>query len=185
MNYVAIDIETSGFNDGIHDILQIALVEYKDLLFTPTGVKFVSYIKPVNPKIYDVAAYEQNKINLEWLLKSAPTPAQVRKSFLEWKYELFGDEKLLPLGHNYDGFDKMFIKKWLSDLYNDVFDYHSRDSWKIADICKTLGKIPTSIKCNLGALSSYFNLPNEGIHHAYEDCLLSLDIYRKCLELLK
>jgi DNA polymerase III epsilon subunit-like protein len=179
----AIDVETTGLVKGKHEIIEIACI-ICDIDLVPFNLFFKSYIKPVNIALISPKAMEINKIDLNMLLKSAPTSSQVRSEFIMWKNELFGDTKLQPLGHNFDGFDKGFLELWLGDIYTDIFDHHSMDSCKVARICKDIGILPVE-RCNLPTLKDHFAINIGKLHSAYGDCLITIEIYRQLVKLLK
>ena len=180
----AIDVETTGLDPNFHNMIELGIVPYDDKFRPLKGIKFLSRIKLVNDYAIDPKALEINKITLSELEK-APTSSQVRSMFLEWKYQIFGDEKLLPLGHNYAGFDKLFIQRWLGDFYGKIFDYHSKDSWQVADICQQIGLIDDDEDLRLETLRDYLKIDIPQLHSAYFDALCSLEVYKKCITMLR
>lgn len=183
MANVAIDIETTSLDKNIGSIIEIAIIQY-DIDFRPMlGIKFISKIKPVTQYGIDPEALKVNNLTLEEL-NDAPTAAQVRNMFLEWKDGIFGEEKLKPLGHNYAGFDQIFLEKWLGDYYYKIFNHHSRDSVQIADIVRDLNKLDCP-SLSLNALVKHFSINTGKLHRAEIDALCSLEIYRRCMFLLR
>ena len=83
----------------------------------------------------------------------------------------------------YDGFDKPFLKLWLNDIYGDIFDYHSEDSHKLANLCSKLGLIKVE-NCKLDTLKKYFSIPGTS-HDALTDARTSLSVYRNLFNLLE
>lgn len=171
----AIDVETTGLSSGIHEIVQIAVIPYKDYL--PFG-KFVAYVKPF--KRVDPKALEVNGLTME-MLNMMPTPAQVRACFLDWKRDFLGPDKITPLGHNYGGFDLGFLKAFFSDdLYNSIFDYHYDDSMIFARGLIKAGKLP-KMSCSLKSLKEHFKIESKA-HDAYEDAVSSLKVYERLVK---
>lgn len=175
---VAVDIETTGLDARKHDIVELAVVQFDDNFNEVDGLKFISKIKPNNIHTVSDKAMSVNKLSLSELDK-APTTQQVRSMFLEWKYELFGDEQFYVLGHNYDAFDKIFLLQWLGDLYNDIFHYRTRDTMKAASFIRDAKK--KIIKnLSLASLASMYNINKGHLHSAYVDASTCIEVY-KCL----
>lgn len=179
---VAVDIETTGLKAGVHDIIEFAVLEYDETNGEATGLKFVSRMRPINPKMINEKAMAINKIPLREL-EYAPTPMSVRKMFIEWKNELFGDMRFRVLGTNYDGFDRRFLELWLGDFYEDIFHYHARDLWQLADICRRLGLISLE-SLKLESLRDYLGLVHQ-VHTAEGDCMLTIKAYKKLFNTLQ
>jgi DNA polymerase III epsilon subunit-like protein len=174
--HVVIDVETTGLVAGTHDLIEIAIVEYNPDTFKPTGLRFVSYLKPERPHLALPKAMEVNKLDLKNLQVSAPKAAQVRMMLLTWKEELFGNAKLFVLGHNYC-FDHSFIKIWLGDLYENIFHHRYKDTQIIAQYL--LDKSGLKKSTGLKSLCEFYKIEYKDSHTAYGDCLLTLQVYQK------
>ena len=176
-----IDVETTGFKLGFNEIIQLAIVMF-DNDFEPTGLQYVSYIRPNRPNNFHPNAKAANKIDIE-LINPNLNANVVRAGFLEWKANLFGKEKIFPLGHNFS-FDKNFLELFLTaDLYSAHFDYHFADSMVLARALQDKGKLKGS-KVNLKALAETLGVVNENPHNAYYDALTTLKIYKELMKLL-
>lgn len=179
----SIDIETTGLEAGVHEIVQLAVIPFNEK-FEPMG-RFVSYIKPLRPELADPTALELNHLNLTELNK-APTPAQVRSCFIEWKEDLFGQEQICPLGHNYASFDSQFLKLFLtSQLYGKLFSYRVEDTSILARALKRVGLLPKELKGSLSSLREFFKVDCTVEHDAYEDALSTIKVYKKMLSLIQ
>jgi len=181
----SIDIETTGLNEGYHEMIELAITQFDDNL-DPTGIKFVSYVKPSERgvKLAEPKAVECNGLDLELLHRTAPTPSQVRYALIQWKEELFGSAKIMPLGHNFASFDKVFLKLFMTpDIYNEMFDYHIRDTFVLAQSLIDAGKIKCST--SMHGLCDFFNIEYKNAHSAYGDTLLTLQVYKCLINLLK
>jgi len=177
----AIDTETTGLHASRHECIEIALVGLNSDL-SLNGHEYVSRIRPseMGFKLMQPEAFNVNKITKEELMV-APNAAQVRRSLLEWKSEITG-EKIEPLGHNYL-FDKGFIANFLGeDLYSEMFDYHVRDSCILAQCLKDIGyKLPIGLK----KLAVHFGISTEALHSARGDALLTVEVYKRLVGLIK
>jgi len=180
---VVVDIETTGLIKGVHEIVQLSVTHFKD--FEITGIRFLSYVKPLKPELATSKAMEINGLDLDELQNSAATPGQVRMAFINWKKEIFGeDTKLEPMGHNYASFDKGFLEVFLNDWYDSIFSYNIMDTKILAKAlikAKRLEPISTSLK----SLCNHFNIPYINAHDAYSDSLMTLKLYKELLNIIR
>lgn len=181
----AIDIETTGLTPGVQEICEISVVIFNDN-FEPTGLHFESRIRPMRPFTAQETAFKVNGLSLE-LLKVAPTPNQVLASFLDWKVELFLDEKIAPLGHRYDSFDSCFIKTWMDENYYRIFHTkYVRDSYFLARGLSDAGVLKVEGGISLPNLMEYFGIREKyKAHTSYDDACASLEVYKRLLNLCK
>jgi DNA polymerase III epsilon subunit-like protein len=177
-----IDVETGGLKAGYHEILEMAIVFFNNDFSPIEGLKFVSYIKPTRANV-DLKALEVNRIDIDKISPSL-TPNLVRTGFLEWKTSLFGNERIIPLGHNYAQFDQRFLEMFFTkDLYDSIFDYHYEDSMVLARALKAKGKLNVE-RTKLDVLAKHFNIINEKPHSAYFDALTCLAVYKNLINLI-
>jgi DNA polymerase III epsilon subunit-like protein len=179
--YAGVDVETTGLVAGVHEIIQIGIAVFDPKTYELTGGTFKSDIKPLKKFAIDPKAVEMNGFVYSDAL---PEPHQVRSALINWKEEMFGDSLILPLGHNYDGFDKNFLKLWLGDWYDKIFDYHSKDSWKLIETLVEIGLLPSNMKLRLPSIAEYFGIRGQ-FHDALEDATLSVKVYKTAINLLK
>lgn len=176
-----VDTETTGLKPGFNEVIELGVVFFDDN-FTPNGLKFVTQIKPVWPCNFHPKAREANGIDLDKINDNL-TPNIVRANFLEWKNNLFGDAKIISLGHNYT-FDKGFLEAFFTkDLYDEIFHYNFEDSMILARALKQKGKLKTE-NCKLETLAKYFGIPNERAHSAYNDAIVTLQVYKNLIDLI-
>lgn len=156
--YVVVDVETSGLDPAISDVVQIAAVKYKK---GEEPSYFVSYVKPRYP--IPVSASKVNHI-YDRTVENAPRFWEIRSRFLTF----IGD---LPLvGYNI-GFDMKFINTELG---------YSLPNWAI-DV------LPAARNCfvlpdyKLETLKNHLKI-ERGSHNALDDCLTTNSVYLACLE---
>lgn len=177
-----IDIETTGLVKGVHEIVQIAVVPFVD--FKPVG-RFVTYMRPMKPHLASEAAFKVNGLTLEGLANQ-PTPNQVRKLLLDWKDNCFPEAILEPVGHNFAVFDSQFLELFLNkSIYDKIISYRCMDTCILARGIQKSGLIPGEIKMGLDPLCQYFGITRSQAHDAYDDCLVTLELYKKLTDLLK
>jgi DNA polymerase III alpha subunit (gram-positive type) len=176
----AVDSETTGLAKGRDEIIEIAVIPF-DEQYNPIG-RFCTLIKPlrgVNP-----AALAVNKIT-ESMLAGAPTPLQVRSAFMDWKYNILGDEKIELLGHNVTGFDRPFLDYFFTpDVTQELFSHRADDTMVLSRALKQAGLLPGLKSCGLIELVKYFNIVVVNEHRAYDDALASLMIWKHLLSIL-
>ena len=112
-----IDVETTGLEAGINEIIQISIIIHDDELNYVD--KFVTEVRPMHPEWAEDKAMEINQKSLIQL-KTAPTPTEVRSIFYQWHENICGGKKLYPLGQNFP-FDKAFLQIFFGENYKDIF----------------------------------------------------------------
>lgn len=179
MNIIgAIDTETTGLNEGIHEIVQIAIVIVdEDFNYVD---KFTSLIRPMHESNIDEEALKINRLKLSDLVK-APTPLQVRNAFYQWHEEVHDGIKIEPLGHNYS-FDQAFLKLFFGNMYRERFYYKFRDTHVLAQALIDRGSLKVE-STSLISLCDHFEIPIKA-HDALGDVLATMKLYKKLLEVL-
>ena len=188
INYISIDIETTGLDHTIHEIVSVGAVYGEISLDERTNqwvgkevTKFYSLIKPVFTNNIDKEAMVVNGLGRQEL-ESAPDSHVVRADFIEWWEETLSGKKLTILGQNFGGFDKPMFTKWLGRFYNQMFDYHQADTWVVAKYLQDLGKLPKGLKLSLSSLAEHFGIERLA-HSALADACTCLDAYVHLLNL--
>lgn len=184
----AIDVETTGFIAGHHDLIQVAVLpldsEIKPL---KSVLPFFMELQPKYGNI-DKEAAAVNKLNVAELILRSLDAYKVADLFVEWvgKIGLPVGRKLVPLAHNWQ-FDKGFVQDWLGpETFNSIFHYHYRDSMIAALYLNDradfhVEKIPLS-KVSLAWCCSQLGVHNEKAHDALSDCVATAEVYRRlCL----
>jgi DNA polymerase III epsilon subunit-like protein len=200
--FAAVDIETTGFNPQVDEIVEIAVIILNNDL-TPTTKIFNPIMRPDNLDLIDVDAarkipilgtYYKEKLTDKSSLKTAGTvglnPAIVPDLFLEWfeSLELAPYKKLIPVGCNYP-FDRSFLIQFLgSKTYNEIFVDLYRDVQVIAnffnDASDRRGFAADFAKVNLQYLCSCLKIEREGsAHTALSDAMVTAKIYKKLIAL--
>ncbi len=176
----AIDLETTGLTAGKHEIVEMTVLLYKE--WEPTKDRFTSQIKPIRPELAEEGVIETWGSNLTLSsLRTAATPGQVRNAFFQWYDDVVGNKILYPLGHNYNGFDKGFLKIFFGDHYDKFFLYKARDSMVSAQFMKDCNKLPSDLSTSLMSMCRFFNITHDA-HTSYGDALASLKVYKRLKE---
>lgn len=183
----AIDVETTGLDPTMHEIIEIAIIPLNYALkphpkITPFSLK----MRPDKPETVDFKAMSCNKVELNDLMING-TPQGTAADLLERWYEKLGlgNKKIVPLGHNYQ-FDMSFIKAWIGTAhYEYIFDHNYRDTHQtclfIADRCTFINEKPTFPKFNLSYVAACLEVKNPAPHTALGDAWTSAECYRKMM----
>lgn len=201
-NLVAsIDVETTGFTPGYHDVVQVAvLILDSDLKPDKRVMPFYMEMKPKRPENIDQSAMHISRLNLAYLLQRAVDPYDAADFFDDWFEKLKTQtrthppllpegKKLIPLAQNWV-FDRGFMIDWLGDAtFNSLFHPWYRDTLPVAQFlndeyskrpeCATFEhKVPFP-KSNLGYICSQLNVKNEKAHDALQDVIATAECYRR------
>lgn len=187
----AVDVETTGFTPGFHDVIQVAVLPLDADMrpittITPVNWKLQQKHGNVDPKAFGVHGFNEADIRLNGI-----EPYQAADIFVEWFYKLgLGiDRRLIPLGHNYS-FDRLFMIDWLGqETYDLCFHYHFRDSMIAMEYLNDRAGIQRNeypfSKMSLTHLCSELGVVNERAHDALSDCVATAECYRRlCTKLV-
>ena len=203
-----LDVETTGRNPDRHDIIDIACIPVNHLMeVDKTKRWFDITMKPRHD--IDLAEWEalkmeyarntltndpgdqhsqKSKLNREWITNSilqGIDPDEGAELFVAWfeKLNLPPKKRIQILGHNVI-FDIGFVKSWLGEqTYEYMFDPRSRDTMIISqfinDRADWKGEAFPFNKNNLGYLAKTLQCEERVAHNSLDDCLTTLEIYRK------
>lgn len=193
MNYLlAFDTETGGLNPQKADLLTayFAMVDEDYKIVEELDLK----LKPNDGRlpITEAGAMAVNKIDIKEHLANPETltyseASKKLKAMLKryaTKKGRFGNTR--AFGYNILSFDIPWVQEYLisKDDWNDIMHYKSVDAMLAVDFLKDAGWFPP----DLGSLSTvvdYFQLPKRDAHNAREDTLMTIDVYKKLLEIMK
>ncbi len=179
-NLVFVDIETTGLNPDINEIISIGIVvvnqDWKDEKIPSFEVieELELKIKPLHIENADPIALKVNKYNtLDWEgaydLKEAMRVFSIKT------------KDAIMVAHNIS-FDYMFIEKAFRQTgYVNEMHYHKLDTISIA-FAKLANKDDIN-KFSLRDLSQYFSIENKNAHHALSDAHTTYLLYKKLIEL--
>lgn len=184
----AVDVETTGFIAGFHDLWQVAVLPLDSTVKPARDIMpFYMNLRVKRPENIEKKAIKLNNINFYELQQRAIDPWEAADQFDEWfqALELPIYKKIMPLGSNYT-FDKSFLIDWLGqESYNQFFHYHYRDT----QISALYDNDNASFKANkifyhhvgLQALCGKFGIKNQKKHDALQDAVCSAECYRRML----
>lgn len=184
-----IDIETSGLNPDVHDILQLCVIPLDyDLTILPTPAIVNMFMRPdldrvanADPNSFTVTGHV-----MEDRINAGLDQGVAIDLFLDWygKLNLGSKERIIPIGHNWLNFDSHFIRNWLGrEAFDMMFHGAARDTMCMAnafnDKAWWYGEDLPYPRLKLRELCSGCGIPFQGnIHDALEDCRLTLALYK-------
>jgi DNA polymerase III epsilon subunit-like protein len=194
----AIDCETTGLLPYSQEIIELAIVPLtNDFMVNDEIPIFHTTVKPEHPEtITDEALSVNGKTREE--LETFPTRIETVRAFVKWFEENVAKRQLksiVPLGHNFGGFDKPFIQAWLDpatkhgNAFSAFFHYHYHDSMIAAmyvnsrQNVKLPGSKPPFYSTSLANCCKRLQIVNEQEHSAIGDAIASAQVYRKLCEL--
>lgn len=188
----AVDVETTGFIAGFHDLIQVCVLPLNAKLEPlKTTTPFYLNLTPKRPENIDRHAMRINRLDAAKLIQNSIDPDVAADMFDEWferlNLGLAGSKhkKLMPLWSN-GGFDKSFLLDWLGkEHYNHYFHFHERDTQALALSMNDrfdfhVEQIPFP-KVGLNYLASCFGIENENAHDALSDCITTAKVYKAML----
>ena len=196
----SVDVETTGFTPGYHDLIQVAVLPLdSDLKPVKTVLPFYMDMKPKRPENINQQAMHVSRINFARLMQRALDPWDAAELFDEWFEKLKQPtakrgpllpegKKLIPLAQNWV-FDRGFMIDWLGDVsFNSLFHPWYRDTLPVAQylndtyakdpVCVLEHKVPFP-KSNLAYICSQLKVKNQQHHDALADTVATAECYRK------
>lgn len=160
---VVVDVETTGLDETVHEIVEISIITLKGDILLHTKVKPVD-ISTAHPKALEVNGYNE----ADW--EDAPTWNEIAPQV---KAAL---TNVVLLGQNIS-FDMRFINEGLkkTDVGNQGVSYHTVDTVTMA----YEHLVPCGLRSvSLAAVCEFLGLSNKGAHTALVDTVRTLQVYR-------
>jgi DNA polymerase III epsilon subunit-like protein len=191
----AIDIETTGTDPLIHEIIQLAVLALDDNIRPRQDVvPFYIDIAPERPDLAQKEAINIDSAKFNRCVNRGHNAMAAIDLFEAWyktlklPYAKYGltPKRIIPLGQNYT-FDRAFLVKWLGAArYDDFFDPRYRDTMTVALYLNDRAsmhatKVPFS-KVNLAWLAHTLSIERDRAHDALQDCLATAGVYRELLK---
>lgn len=183
----SIDIETTGLDTEKNDLLEIAIVPMApDFKVSDRLRPFEAIILPQDPDRYKKDEKILGDETLADVILKGHAWHVVADMIELWVQKLHLPErkKIIPLGHNYKGFDEKFIRYVMGDaFYESIFDYHVRDTMQLAlylnDMADFLKEPIPFPKVDLTYVSKCLRIDNTRRHRALGDAVATAEVYRK------
>jgi DNA polymerase III epsilon subunit-like protein len=187
---MAFDSETGGFDPKKADLLTV----YAGIMDEDYKIIDELYLKlkPDNRlPIAEAGALKVNGINLSAHLSDPETVTysegnKMLVKMLRKHLKKNGRfSNIMPFGYNVP-FDENWLKEHLlpDDEWRDILHYKSVDVMKTVDDLKRFGWFPSHLG-SLGTVVDYLGLPARAAHNAKEDTLMTIDVDKKIIEIMK
>jgi CRISPR-associated protein Cas2 len=164
--YVVFDIETTGLDVDKDQIIEIGAIRVNDGAEEDAFHALIAVEKTLSKKVVELT-----DITNDMLASSGIPLAEAIASFLEF----VGESPVVA--HN-ASFDCGFIQVACEECDLDDFDNQAIDT---LDLAKK--KLPNASNYRLQTLVSLLNLDNEHPHRAESDCEVTLQLFRKLIEM--
>ena len=158
-NYTVIDIETTGLDSSLDDILEISAVKVRNNTITDSFSSLVHYAEELPEFITELTGITND------MVKDAPSLDIVLNNF----YNFIGNDILI--GHNVN-FDINFLYDNLKKNANKCLSNDFVDTLRLAR--KVIKELDHH---RLSDLLSYYKIDNSNQHRALDDCNYTLEIY--------
>lgn len=177
---IFVDTETSGVDEKLHSVLQVALIAY-DLDSKQTLGTYSTFVNHPTVNV-QLAALKVNNIDLRTLSTLGISPSDTCDKISEFVRTYGQGQLVTPIGHNVD-FDLRFLKV--------LFEANKRRypfAFRTLDTCSTArflieAKLLPPTPCKLGDLVQLFQIPSDPtkLHGAIYDVELTVKVFEKLL----
>jgi len=177
-----LDTETGGLDPFKHSLLQIGVIAYID-----NQIKESLEIS-LSQKEYVVTAeaLKFNQLDLyEDIKKNGYVPEKATQMLIEFVQNQFTETPIL-VGHN-PSIDKYMVRQLFDSQNLNMDNYISHrmiDTMSLIWGLYIAGKLPIEA-CSSNGAFKYFGIEVEKKHHALDDCLATVRLYEKLINLLK
>jgi DNA polymerase III epsilon subunit-like protein len=174
---LALDVETTGPDPFIHQVLAISIVPF-DLNAEPVTV----YVRNEGPLNWTEPARGYfPKYRAEWQQSAVP-PSQAAKALSDYLLRLNGPEELSFVGHNI-GFDISFLKRLWQGLAIPRVSHRTIDTHTMLRVLAWMGRIPEST-CTSSAAFEFFGVaPDTRTRHtAFGDAVATRDLFLRLMD---
>lgn len=188
--YLPFDCETGGLNAKSADLLTLymaimdenfQILEELDLKLKPEGRLPVCEAGALRVNGINVEAHLANPSTITYSEANKQITAMIRRHLK--KTGRFSN--IRPLGYNVD-FDIKFVQEHIlpEDEWNSMIHYGKIDPKGYVELFKDAGWFPRDLG-TLVSVVDYLQVPKRGAHNAKEDTLMTVDVYKKIIEMLK
>ncbi len=185
----AVDVETTGFKPGFHDMIQIAVIPLnRDLEPDKKTQPFITDLIPRRPENADSEAMRINRMKFCQIMVNGLDPDRAPDLFDEWfdRLKLYHGKKIMALACNWP-FDKSFIQEWLGHIgFDRCFSPIFRDVQAVAtaqnDRAGWLGQDFPYPKVKLSYLCSQLGVEHGTAHDAVDDAVATARVYKRLIQ---
>ncbi len=188
--YASIDIETTGFDHELDEIIEIGIVPLnKDFTIN-------TKIKPFHSRIEAKQILERHKKALEINgLDPTKGDSSINTLCRLKAWFIYNEiDKIIPVGQNIDKFDLPFIDYWITNINIPIIKYHNffhHKTYDLLKLCRNLS-LASEITDNLDYFENKHTLKNicrtcdieypKNAHTALVDAEITAKCYRYILQ---
>ena len=185
----AVDVETTGFQAGYHDMWQIAVLPLdSEIKIIKDIIPFYMDLAIKRPENIDKKAVAlTGRISFAQRQQRAADPWTVGEMFDDWfqRLKLPMYKKIVPLASNWP-FDRSFIVDWIgNETFQQLFHPHFRDTMVAALFSNDLASFRVDKieypHVGLKALCARLGVKNAKPHDALQDCIATAECYRRLI----
>ena len=190
----AIDVETTGLDPFVHEIVQICILPLdSNVVPRKDVIPFYIEIRPEFPERRDPEAMTVTKLDMNKIMERGHDREKAKDLLVEWSNKLGlpltrgGNYKckIMPLWHN-GKFDYCFILGWLGvELYGELFHGLDRDTMHTTlyqnDKAAAHAEDVPFKKNKLSWVANALDIEDDPTHDALQDCLATAAVYRKLI----
>jgi DNA polymerase III alpha subunit (gram-positive type) len=188
--YLAFDTETGGLDPKLADVLTLymAMVDEEFKVIDEIDLK----LKPNEglPRA-DAGALRVNGINIQNHMADPATityneaNVKVIEFFKKYLQKKGRYSNLRPFGQNVQ-FDIDFVQEHIVPKaeWDKYIHYGKVDTKQCVDFLKDAGWFPKDLG-SLGSVVEYLGIPKRAAHNAKEDTLMTIDVYKKIMDIMK
>lgn len=188
--YMPFDSETGGFNPKTADLLTL-YVAIMDEEFKILDELYLKLKPDGRLPIAEAQALKVNGIDIQAHLADPETitysAAKVKVVTLLKKHlkKTGRFSNIKPLGYNV-AFDKDWMQEHIlpRDEWESILHYKFTDVMQNMDFLKEAGWFPKDLG-SLGTVVDYLQIPKRAAHNAKEDTLMTIDVHKKILEIMR
>lgn len=182
----AIDVETTGLDPKLNEIIQICILPLQSNLEPRTDISpfYVDIAPQKSSEHWQKEALNTHGIDMVKLCATGLDPWTIADRFEHWfeSLALPFKKKILPLAHNWP-FEYKFLLEWLGEkTVNDLF-WQYRDTMALANSVNDMADFANEPwpypKTGLSYLCSQLKVENRRQHDALEDCIATAEVYKK------
>lgn len=180
-NLVVIDVETTGDNPFVHDVLSLALVP-----LTGVGEPLVVHVLHDDPKWTQVGRRNFQLFSSAWRREAVP-PVKAFAAIQDWVRGSIGGSPVTLVGHNV-GFDMAFLRKlaWQAGhLDLGLFAHRSIDTHTLLYLGWLEELVPEEALTSDGAFEAFGLHLRETRHTALGDALATKALFLGLLDRLR
>ncbi len=164
-DYTVIDLETTGLDPSVNEIIQLSAVRVRENCVCDTFDSFVRPTNPIPPFITGLTGIGDKTVS------EAPPIGKIIYDFLD-----FCDEDII-VGHNVS-FDIGFI------IRNAAFaEFPIGGKADTADLARVL--LPDLASRKLVDLARHFGISSSGAHNSLNDCMMTYGVAEHLMELIQ